>query len=121
MKSAKGTIFSDPLVLREALEVLISCAFLIAKDHGWHDEKQSDSECIVLMHAELSEAIEALRRGNKQDKHCPDFTALEVELADTVIRVFDFAGLRNIDLAGAIIAKMKYNRNRSYKHGDKLF
>lgn len=100
---------------------MIESAFQTAKEHGWHDEKQSDSECIVLMHAELSEAIEALRRGNKQDKHCPDFTALEVELADTVIRVFDFAGLRNIDLAGAIMAKMKYNRNRSYKHGDKLF
>lgn len=39
------------------------------------------------------------------------------ELADVVIRIFDFAGTYGIDLEGAIVQKMNYNSGRERLHG----
>ena len=95
-------------------------AFLIAKDHGFHERDIDDGKILCLIHSEISEALEALRKGNPPDEHCPTYTSLEVELADAVIRIMDFAGLRGLDFAGAIRAKMEYNKTRDYKHGKKF-
>ncbi len=96
-------------------------AFQIAKDHGWHEQERNDGEVLSLIHCEISEALQALRDGKPPDKHCPEFSSLEVELADAIIRIMDYAGERNLNISGAIIAKMEYNKNRPYKHGGKNF
>ena len=106
---------------RLALDMMVVEAYRIAKAHGWHDEERNDGECIALMHSELSEALEALRNGNPKDSHCPEFSSVEVELADVIIRIMDYAGYRDLDIAGAIVAKMEYNRSRPIKHGGKKF
>lgn len=107
---------------RLAFDGMIVDVFRTAREHGWHDEERNDGECIALMHSELSEALEALRKNPLQkDEHCPAFTNLEVELADCVIRIMDYAGMRNLDVAGAILAKAEYNRTRPVKHGGKKF
>jgi NTP pyrophosphatase (non-canonical NTP hydrolase) len=41
------------------------------------------------------------------------------ELADVVIRCFDLAGIMGIDLATAILEKMRYNETRPFRHGGK--
>lgn len=41
------------------------------------------------------------------------------ELADVVIRCFDLASIMGIDLATAILEKMRYNETRPYRHGGK--
>ena len=46
------------------------------------------------------------------DDHLPDRKMLEVELADAVIRIFDLAGACKLDLGGAVVEKMIYNKNR---------
>lgn len=67
--------------------------------------------CYSLMHSELSEAFEGLRKGG-MDKHLPHRTAESVELADLLIRVFDYAGHCGFDLDGAVREKLEYNRTR---------
>lgn len=45
--------------------------------------------------------------------------SFEDELADTVIRIFDLAHSRNIDLEWHIKQKMRYNATREHMHGKK--
>lgn len=46
-----------------------------------------------------------------------DYDGMYEELADIVIRVFDLAGYCAIPIGDIIIAKMKKNEKRPYKHG----
>jgi hypothetical protein len=43
------------------------------------------------------------------------------ELADTVIRIFDFCFTENIDLGAIIEEKLAYNKTREQMHGGKKF
>ena len=105
---------------------LVKDSFQNAKEHGWHDSNRSIGDLICLMHSELSEALEEHRNGkapsevyfNKQKPEKPE--GIPVELADCVIRIFDFCGLHNIDLESVLKQKMEYNRTRPYRHGNKV-
>lgn len=88
-----------------------------AVNHGFWEGERNFGELISLIHSELSEALEAMRAGNPKSKKISSFKNVEEELADAVIRIMDLScGLR-LDVAGAIIEKMKYNLKRPYKHG----
>ena len=76
-------------------------------------------EIIALIHSELSEALEGYRHGNPKSDHIPEFSAIEEELADAVIRILDTAFEMKLRLAEAIIAKIEFNATRPYKHGKK--
>lgn len=104
----------------DAIEGLQLAIHANAVSHGWWDGEQNDAEKIALMHSELSEALEAMREGNP-DSDKIAFTSVEEELADCVIRILDYAGRQQMDLAGAIMAKHEYNLTRPYKHGGKRF
>lgn len=78
------------------------------------------SSLIALIHSELSEALEAIRHGNPPDDKIPEFTGLDAELADAVIRIHDMAGAYGLRVGEAIEAKMKFNHTREYKHGGKV-
>ena len=82
---------------------------------------KNDGEMIALMHSELSEALEALRHGNPPDDKIPEFSGVEAEIADTIIRAMDLAAARGWRVAEALVAKMEMNKGRSVKHGGKLF
>lgn len=69
------------------------------------------AEKLVLIHSEVSEAMEAARKNLKDDK-IPHRSGIEVELADAVIRILDLAGALKLDLAGAIQEKLFYNSKR---------
>jgi hypothetical protein len=79
---------------------------------GWWDKPRNAGECIALMHSELSEALEGVRK-DAQDEHLPEFTSEEVEFADALIRIFDYAGARQLCLGEAFVAKLLYNASRA--------
>jgi len=84
---------------------------------GFWDDDRGAGECIALMHSELSEALEAERHGNPPDEHCPEYDSVTIELADCIIRILDYAGAHDLDIGGAIMAKMRFNETRPHKHG----
>ena len=95
--------------------------------NGWYsDGDRNLGEMICLMHSELSEAMEALRKPNedgslKESTKIPGFSELVEELADCMIRIADFAEYQSLPLEDAISAKMAMNRTRGFKHGGKSF
>lgn len=62
---------------------------------------------LALIHSEVSEALEALRKGDQEN--------FAEELADTVIRILDLP----VDLEQAIVAKLAVNERRGFRHGGK--
>jgi NTP pyrophosphatase (non-canonical NTP hydrolase) len=95
----------------------------ISKDHGfWDDPVWNFGEKIALVHSELSEALEKRRKTvgkglrDAPDEHCPEHGGIAVELADAVIRIFDLCGKMEIDVEAAILAKMRCNESRPYRH-----
>lgn len=80
------------------------------------------SEAISLMHSELSEALEAYRDGNPLSEKIGDkgFSQADEELADLQLRLLDFVGAHEIDLDGAVAAKLEMNAGRKHMHGRKF-
>ena len=88
---------------------------------GWTTLERRDGELIALIHSEVSEALEALRKGNPMSKKVPEITHAEEELADAIIRIMDMAFNKKWNMPRAIFLKMEYNKTRSYRHGGKQF
>lgn len=105
------------------LNVLRDRAYKTACEHGFHEQELSNEHCLCLVISELMEAMEAdrkrkyfkgkimferdfnlysalveenVRYRNAFEKHIKD--TVGDELADSVIRLLDLAGLRGISL-----------------------
>jgi NTP pyrophosphatase (non-canonical NTP hydrolase) len=91
------------------------------KISAWNDvqgfwQSGNVGEKFMLIVTEVAEAMEGHREGGQSLK-IPEFTKVEEELADAVIRLLDFVGHFNLRLDDAIAAKLRYNLTRPYKHG----
>lgn len=112
-----GIKSDDLLIANLGVHVMQDMCHSLAKKSGWWDgvEVNDKNVCgtkIALMHSELSEALEGVRKG-LADSHLMHRSAEEVELADAVIRIFDYAGARKLDLANAMLEKLAYNQQRA--------
>jgi NTP pyrophosphatase (non-canonical NTP hydrolase) len=103
--------------MKEQINQLVDTCFGNAKAAGWHKEVAPEVEgylkCtqLMLMVSELGETMEGVRKG-KMCEHLPNRKAEETELADLIIRACDYAGRWNLDLGGAVMDKLEYNKKR---------
>ena len=106
------------------------------KLRGFDVSKENIGQTLMLIVSELSEALEADRKGRyarvkelegysqqeNLDQRKVGFElyikdSFEDEIADSFIRLFDLVGGLNIDIEKHIEMKLKYNSTREYKHG----
>ncbi|UGL61590.1 hypothetical protein QE346_gp138 [Pseudomonas phage phipa10] len=74
--------------------------------------KRDALHMLMLVTTEIAEAAEGVRK-DLMDNHLPERKMEEVELADAIIRIMDYANVRGLDVAGAIIEKIEYNMTRA--------
>lgn len=108
-----------PTTLADAVRLLVdACHGASVKGGWWHDLatgeplQRNKLEMIALIHSEVSEAVEGIRKGINDD-HLPNYPMEDVEMADTLIRIFDYIGGHKLKTADALVDKLDYNANRA--------
>jgi hypothetical protein len=72
---------------------------------------RNKGELLALVHSEISECLEGVRK-NCMDDHLPNRKMEEVELADAIIRILDYAEAFSLNVGAAMIEKLRYNETR---------
>lgn len=123
------------------IDDLVRDCHKISNDKGWNKQKRSALEFHMLFVTEIAEATECVRNNEAtiwcnfhSQKVCmgsPEFEAAirdgskpegeAIEVADLLIRVFDYCGVRDWDIKKALQMKMDYNVGRDYRHGGKAY
>ena len=115
---AKGSIM-QPYQYQNAdimIKNLVKIAHTMSVTRGWWEgidlkDVNTIPVKLCLIHSEISEAMEGFRCDLQDDK-LPHRKAIEVELVDALLRIFDLAGAMDLDLGGAFIEKLSYNKKR---------
>lgn len=97
--------------IKDSCNDLAQYCYFQSRDAGWHDNPREIGTMLMLIVSEISEAMGGYRK-RLMDDHLPKRPMIEVELADAVIRIGDLAGKLGLDLGGAIVEKLEYNRTR---------
>lgn len=74
---------------------------------------------LALVHTEVSEAVEALRKDGYESEEYGLFEkdSFADELADSIIRILDLCGELEIDIEKQIQWKLTKNKQREFMHG----
>lgn len=103
------------MITSKQLNRLRDEAYATACNKGFHDGKHSDEHYLMLVITEIAEAVQADRKGLRADRERYDYAvdrgmcsdmeecferyiknSIEDELADIVIRLLDFCGMKGI-------------------------
>lgn len=80
-----------------------------AKDWGTKPDDIIFAEKIALLHAEVSEVLEAYRQSNMKDRH-----GVEEELGDVLMRLLHLAIIYDVDLEKQVLNKIEINQTRDW-------
>jgi NTP pyrophosphatase (non-canonical NTP hydrolase) len=94
--------------------------FELNQEKGWYETERSFGDECALLHSEVSEAFEAYReRLNTSYVLDGKPEGMPSELADILIRLLDVCERYEVDLEKEYELKMKFNRTRPHRHGNK--
>lgn len=110
-------ILMDKNMKNTDFNLLAKKAFENAREKGFHEKPNTDAHWLMLVACELAEAVEADREGRRSDRRTYNFLlqeygeplakhlfemhikdTVEDELADAVIRLLDFVGVKGYDI-----------------------
>lgn len=100
----------------ESLETSFLKGFGTITRDDWiadEDHKYKVPTKLVLVHCEVSEAVEEFRKQHRLDH-------FGAELADIIIRVGQLGVGLGIDMDEQVAAKLAANREREFQHGGRL-
>lgn len=120
-----------------AISILSNASWLMSESKGFHESGRQFSEEIALIHSEISEALESDRNGEpvlwfkdedgsvsfdpvNQDSKPLKAEGVAAEFADALIRIGDWAGKSDENIAALFLAiyyKNRFNATRPRKHG----
>ena len=106
------------------LPSLIAKAHGTARRKGWWEKNPDIPTLLLLVHSEISEAVEAIREKPELKYYLEPNgkpAGFMSEIADVLIRIFDMCGGYQLNLVDSLLTKMAYNEKREYRHGGKLF
>lgn len=112
--------------IKHAIDTLTKAFHQRAKNAGWWTVNGKDRPtdinsreglaefaiCMMNLVGEISEAWEYARIGDKQSEKIPNYTGIEEEFSDIIMRLCDTAEGFGIDLSSATVAKILYNLSR---------
>lgn len=118
----------------DALDILAKKCWEISESKGFHEPSEREDgivrdaspvERMMLIVSEVSEMMEAYRDDKAADSYRQERDkrgfwkpeGVASELADTVIRCFDYAHNHGVPLGQVVKEKMEYNQTRPHKHG----
>ena len=99
------------VITKERISDLVSNSYRVAHQHGFHDDYHSPAHYMMLVLSEIGEMVEADRKNRHADIACFNTSCMESwttlfeslikdtfedEMADVVIRLFDFCGSLNV-------------------------
>lgn len=139
MPTMLGNVGSEGVV-RDSINAMQSEVAHVEAAHGfWPPELDGDPtemlqvsrqelrrlricEKILLVHCELSEAVEVLRKNpTERSEKLPTHSHVAEEFADAAIRLFGVAKRMGINnLGDTIVDKSIYNEGRPFMHGKKF-
>lgn len=97
---------------REVIQINTANGWNVTTPENWHDNKYKIPAVLALVTSEVSEALEAFRKNDREN--------FDEEIADVVIRCLDLCGGLGIDIDGEVARKLEKNRKRGFRHGGKV-
>lgn len=111
--------YVKPTTLADAVNMLVDACHGASVRGGWWQDlttgeplQRNKLEMIALIHSEVSEAVEGVRKSINDD-HLPQYPMEDVEMADALIRIFDYIGGHKLRSSDALVDKLAYNANRA--------
>ena len=97
------------MTLKELQDLILAQA----KEKNWGTKPEDIlfAEKLALLHQEVSEVLEAYRKGKMVGEH-----GVAEELGDVIMRVMHLAGIYSIDLESEILKKIDVNKGRDWSN-----